>query len=42
MFLVAVDLLAILFIILNFVQKRDEEREETLKKNQTKESYEYK
>lgn len=41
MFLVAVDLLAILFIILNFVQKRDEEREETLK-NQTKESYEYK
>lgn len=42
MFLMAVDLLAILFIILNFVQKRDEEREETLKKNQTKESYEYK
>ena len=41
MFLVAVDLLAILFIILNFVQKRDEEREEKLK-NQTKESYEYK
>lgn len=41
MFLMAVDLLAILFIILNFVQKRDEEGEETLK-NQTKESYEYK
>lgn len=41
MFLMAVDLLAILFIILNFAQKRDEEGEETLK-NQTKESYEYK